>query len=194
MEYDTSKNSSLIKKSRLEKKVLYRIAKVLYRTLPLAVLIILTTKGYIDISNITEKTITKNNYLIGGGMGLIFLYYLITYRIRRITMYIGFGGIENDMIKIPTPVKQAKGSKAVKYIVQPAPAQEEKKENRGRFWILVILIIYIASYSVTPKFSTIINNTTKKSQCIPTNCGNERRSYCTNRCYTTQSACMEAGR
>ena len=133
-------------------------------------------------------------YIMGMIVGL-FLYYVIVYRFWRIILYVGFGGVQNDMINIPVPVKQAKGAKNEKYIVQNAPIQPQQQDGSGRWiLILIILIIYIASYSVTPKYSIPSIPGIKKSQCIPTNCGNLRRSYCTNQCYTTQSQCMAAGR
>lgn len=135
--------------------------------------------------------VSQNNmYIMGTIVGLL-LYYVIVFGIRRIVLYIGFGGIENDTIKIPKPVK---GGKVV--YVAPAPAQ-----NQGvglGLLLLIILIIYIASYSATPKSSSssisipynLIPN--KVVTCIPTGCGNARFSNCTAKCYNNVDDCRKA--
>jgi hypothetical protein len=44
IEHDTAKITSRVKKSYLEKKLLYRMAKVIFRTLPLLAAVILFSK------------------------------------------------------------------------------------------------------------------------------------------------------
>jgi len=108
-----------IKKSFLEKKLPYRIAKVFFLSLPLLP-IILFLLGYINIQGITSKNILSvlqkhvvyNVYILLG----LAAYYLILKGIWRIILYIAFGGLEDDTIKkageATQPVKPAAESVA----------------------------------------------------------------------------------
>ncbi len=92
-----------IKKSSLEKKWYYRVAKVFFTILPLFVVVAALFKGYIKIGSITAKNIAvilqKNtDYIVYAVVGLV-LYYLILKIVWRTFIYLVFGGIEDDTFK-----------------------------------------------------------------------------------------------
>jgi len=92
-----------IKKSYLEQKWCYRVAKVFFLILPLLVAAIVFLNGKINIFDISQKNILgilqKNIvYIIYIAIGLV-LYFLILKAIWRIFLYIAFGGLEDDTRK-----------------------------------------------------------------------------------------------
>ncbi len=92
-----------IKKSSLEQKWYYRVAKVFFTILPLFVAVAGLFKGYINIGNITSKNIAailqkNSDYIVYVVVGLV-LYYLILNIVWSIFLYLVFGGIEDDTIK-----------------------------------------------------------------------------------------------
>jgi len=68
VEHDKTKDMKMIKQSYLEKKLLYRVAKVIFWTLPLLVIVILFSKKYLHIPSITLKNfgtvVSQNNMYI----------------------------------------------------------------------------------------------------------------------------------
>ncbi len=92
-----------IKKSSLEQKWYYRVAKVFFTILPLLIAFFLFFTGYIKIGNITPKNIAailqKNSeYIVYAVVGLV-LYYLILNIVWSTFIYLVFGGIEDDTVK-----------------------------------------------------------------------------------------------
>lgn len=117
-----------IKKSSLEKKWYYRVAKVFFSILPLLIVSLVFFTGYIKIGIITPKNIAaiiaKNSeYIVYAVVGLI-LFYLLLNVIWRTFLYIAFGGLENDTVR--------KGSE----VIQPVnPATQMVP-------IIIILIVF----------------------------------------------------
>jgi len=161
-----------IKKSFLEQKLFYRIAKVFFLLLPFLVVTIIFFKGYINIVYIA--------------IGLA-LYFLILKGIWRIFLYIAFGGLEDD-----TKKKVSEAVRSVNPAIQPTPAPVQNNGLGILFFIIfIILVIYIATYTGTPQKSQSNNNGNKTSQCVPTGCGALWYSSCTKKCYSNQSDCRQ---
>jgi len=118
-----------IKKSYLERKWYYRVAKVFFLILPFLVAVILLNKKIIffGISQKNIAGILQGNilYIIYIAIGLV-LYFLILKAIWKIFLYIAFGGLEDDTIK--------EGSKATQS-VNPATKSVAP---------LIILLIFFA--------------------------------------------------
>ncbi|TSC52593.1 MAG: Uncharacterized protein LiPW39_563 [Parcubacteria group bacterium LiPW_39] len=95
-----------IKKSFLEQKLFYRVAKVIFLILPLLVAVVLFLKGYISIpenirdmsqKNILDMLQKNSAYIVYAVAGLV-AYYLILKLAWRVFLYIAFGGLENDTV------------------------------------------------------------------------------------------------
>ena len=131
-----------IKKSYLEQKWYYRVAKVFFLILPLLVALIILLNGKITICGVLQKNILDflQKYLVYIATGLA-LYYLILKGIWRGFLYIVFGGLEDDTKK--------KGGE------QLAPARSNKIAQLIPFIIiLVIFTIFVLSemgYLTLPK-------------------------------------------
>lgn len=93
-----------IKKSFLETKWYYRVAKMFFILLPLLIL------AFAFLKYLIGSDYAYIGYFMYTLFGLI-PYYLIVYGIWRVFLYIKFGGLENDMKKKIAPVVQ---------VVQPA--------------------------------------------------------------------------
>jgi len=105
-----------IKKSSLEQKWYYRIAKVFFLILPLLVVFFIFLSGKRNLSDIFQKNITdilqKNIvYIIYVVIGLVF-YYLILKWIWRGFLYLIFGGLEDDTKKNDSETAQPVNSSA----------------------------------------------------------------------------------
>ncbi len=92
-----------IKKSSLEQKWYYRVAKVFFTILPLFVAVAGLFMGYIKIGNITAKNIAvilqkNSDYIVYAVVGLV-LYYLILKIVWNTFLYLVFGEIEDDTVK-----------------------------------------------------------------------------------------------
>jgi hypothetical protein len=96
-----------IKKSFLEQKWYYRVAKMFYWLLPLLIL------AFDFFGYLVGSDSAYIGYFVSTLFGLI-PYYLIVYGIWRVFLYIKFGGLENDTKKKVVPVVQ------VAQVVQPA--------------------------------------------------------------------------
>jgi len=104
-----------IKKSELEQKWYYRVARVFFLILPPLAAVVVFLTGKIDISAISQKTILdilqKNTVSIAYIAGGLVLYFLTLTAIWRIFLYIAFGGLEDDTVKkaneVAQPVNQA---------------------------------------------------------------------------------------
>src|SRR4030066_1646199 len=88
-----------IKKSFLEKKLLYRATKVFFLILPIIVIFLLLN-GKINICDTSQKStldiLQKNIVYIA--IGLV-SYFLILIAVWRLFLYIAFGGLEDDTKK-----------------------------------------------------------------------------------------------
>jgi len=128
-----------IKKSYLEQKWYYRVAKVFFLLLPFLVVAIIFFKGHINI-DISQKNISdilqKNSvYIVYVVIGLV-LYFLILKGFWRGFLYIVFGGLEDDTKKKISGVAQSVGPD-----VQPAPAKPNKM-------VLLPIIIIIGVFAI----------------------------------------------
>lgn len=135
-----------IKKSFLEKKLLYRATKVFFLILPLLVAVIVFLNGKINICDISQKNILdilqKNIVYIA--IGLI-SYFLILKAIWRLFLYIVFGGLEDDTKKEESDQSTQTRSKPPK-IMELIPI----------LIILAVVIIFILSemgYITLPKIN-----------------------------------------
>ncbi len=103
-----------IKKSALEKKWYYRIAKIFFLwVFPILVAAALFLVIYSDMSvmfpgDIVATIQANSSYIIGIAIGLG-LYFLILKGIWRGFLYIAFGGLEDDMQKKATEPVQSAG-------------------------------------------------------------------------------------
>jgi len=85
-----------IKKSSLEKKWYYRLAKTFFIILGVIIALLLLLQKRIYICSLPQKL--DVNFLIFILVGLI-LYFLFIILIWRIFLYVAFGGLEDDMKK-----------------------------------------------------------------------------------------------
>jgi len=163
-----------IKRSLLEKKWYYRVAKVFFQVLPLPTVVIVFLKSGITIPEISQKNIptilqANINNIVYAVIGLV-VYYLILKMIWGSFLYIAFGGLEDDtMKKDGVTIDQPKGqiSQSAAPSGHGAIPDKDKKEIGFYVFILIMigLVYWIYSYqSPTPKPN--YNNT-----CIPTGCG-----------------------
>lgn len=135
-----------IKKSSLEKKLIYRVTKVFFLILPILAILLLLN-GKVNVCDISQKstldTIQKNIVYIAFGLTS---YYLIIVALWRLFLYITFGGLEDDTKK--EGHGQSTGAKpALLKIMQIIPI----------LIILAVFIIFILSemgYITLPKIST----------------------------------------
>jgi len=163
-----------IKKSSLEKKLLYRIAKVFFLILPLLVLVIVFLRGDITIVSIVY---------MGGG---IILYYVLLNLVWRCFLYIAFGGLENDTKKPITeriqsinPVNQQRHR-----LVQATQGQNQTSSIVG-IVAFVILITTMVTYSTNDSFLGI---STKNTYGTPCSIEGKNGLYGTDgSCYTCSS-------
>lgn len=162
-----------IRKSYLEQKWYYRVAKVFFLLLPLLIALIVFLNGEISICYISQKNILDilQKNIVYVAIGLV-LYYLILIGIWRCFLYIAFGGLEDD----------AKN----KDDNQPAPIRSKRTKIIQLIPVIIILgvaAIYLLSemgYITLPKInldsfeslnvkSTITpKSTTPKSTCPAT--------------------------
>ncbi len=121
-----------IKKSDLEKKWYYRLAKSLFLILPLLIAIIIFLNGSVSICYAPQKNLLdffqKNIVYIA--IGLI-LYFLIITAIWRLFLYIVFGGLEDDTRK-----KESDQSAVVK----------SEPSKRKKFIPLIVILVLIAIF------------------------------------------------
>lgn len=171
-----------IKKSVLEEKLLYRIAKIFFLILPLLALAIMFLEGYIIIPEITQNNIgyifQKNIiyivYIIGG----LILYYLFLNLIWKGVLYIIFGGLENDTSKPIVGIAQP-----VNLVARPVQPSNQAGSVIG-FVFLIILIMIIVNYS--DDGSSIFSN--KHTYGTSCSANGEKGLYGTNgNCYTCSS-------
>ncbi len=118
-----------IKKSFLEQKWYYRVAKVFLLILPLLVALIFYLKDSIFFLGLLEVNIV---YVV---LGLV-AYYLILKLIWRLFLYIAFGGLENDTKK--------KGSEATQPVRLANPASQQAAPI-----IILVIVFAIAALALS---------------------------------------------
>lgn len=131
-----------IKKSSLEKKWYYRVAKILFLLIPIIVIVFLFLNNRIDISNLPKGNISdilQNDivYIIGG----LILYFIVISAIWRIFLYIAFGGLENDTRKI--------NANAIQQSVSPVPQSTPAKVIGPIIVIIFCIAIFAIAFSQT---------------------------------------------
>ena len=154
-----------IKKSFLEKKLLYRATKVFFLILPIIVIFLLLN-GKINICDTSQKStldiLQKNIVYIA--IGLV-SYFLILIAVWRLFLYIAFGGLEDDTKK--------------KENDQLTQAESKPPKTMQLIPILIILAIFIIfilsemGYITLPKISPNSTGSPKvktipKSTCFTT--------------------------
>jgi len=192
-----------IKRSFLESKWYYRIARVIFLWVPPVlvvvgiILVIISNMSGKSLEDITVVLQSNRSIIIYTLIGL-FAYLLILKGIWRGFLYIVFGGVEDDtkpkVIAVAPPVGQVSqpmvaqdGSAAmVNYL-----KQAEQKRSEGVTWIiLIIIVIWIAYYySSTPSSYTTGGGSktkTSTSTCIPTGCGSNW--HCSGSYYSSSGA------
>ncbi len=169
-----------IKKSSLEQKWYYRVAKVFFLTLPFLVILAMFLMGYIDtsavsqnnISDLLQKNIASLIYLAIG----LAAYYLILKFIWRAFLYIVFGGLEDDTKKKGGGTTQSVNSAILPEQVshqltpQPAPVQD----NSNGFVILFLIFLSVFIYLLGQRFAP---SSTQTSPSIEGG-GSSVRAYC----------------
>lgn len=138
-----------IKKSYLEQKWYYRVAKVFFLLLPLLIALIVFLNGGINICYISQKNILDilQKNIVYVAIGLV-LYYLILIGIWRCFLYIAFGGLEDD-------AKNKDGN-------QPAPIRS--KQTKIIQLIPVIIILGVVAVYLLSKMGYITLPNLNKSR------------------------------
>ena len=183
--YKNEKKITPIKQSFLEKQRRYRILKVIFFALPVAVLLILFFNGKINIPVITQKNILdviESNIRYVWGVFIWYVIYIgIISSIRKLILFVGFGGIINDTIKVPKPLT----GRAAKYAAMITPQTQQQKDNWWRvvFLLIMIMLIIGASYNQSGTYKTYYNSrgttsSTYHKYCNPGNTYN----YSSRRC------------
>lgn len=192
-----------IKKSLLEQKWYYRIAKIIFLWIPLIlVFAVISFTIFSDMSGKSLEDITivlqDNSYFLIYSLIGLALYLLILAGIWRGFLYVVFGGLEDDMRpkiiaavpptgQVSQPIIPQDSSVAVVNYLKEA---ERKKSEAVTWIILIILFIWIAVYysstPSTPSTSTSGGGSSKTSNCIPTGCGSNWQ--CSGTYYSSSGA------
>ena len=188
-----------IKKSYLEQKWHYRVAKVFFLLLPLLIILIFCTS---EKNIIVYQAIgLPLHHLVYIAIGLP-LYYLTLKVTWKIFLYIVFGGLEDDTRKKDVVVTQSAGP-----VIQPTAApvpdskvayEEEKRssDNGGLivFLIIIIVLVYLAfSNQSGPSSSPGGSGGSIKSGCTPTGCPTNYPYYGCGKCWATFDLCHSRG-
>src|SRR3989338_5814371 len=157
-----------IKKSTLEQKWYYRLAKVLFLVLPLLIgILFLLRKRIVVCSSLIQESIfdLSPNYIIFIAIALI-LYFLFLKWIWRGFLYIAFGGLEDDTKKqeddqssVKTESKHEKTAQIIPFIIA--------------FIIFTIIALSKMGYIKLPKINLDNNNNNSD--------GNSRSATCPTR-------------
>lgn len=200
-----------IKKSNLEQRWYYRIAKVFFLLLPLLVVTVLFFRGYIDTSQISINDIVLKKsvpimrensvpimYVVGG----LILYYVVLKGMWRGFLYIAFGGLEDD-----TKKKDAQTAQLVNVSGESVPKPSKRNGVGSVIAVLIfmallyyIYFLYLPSEPVYPPSRTNSDDGSsenKTSACSPpTGCGSLWRcsgSYYVSGVRTDVDACFPRG-
>jgi len=162
-----------IKKSNLEQKWYYRMAKVIFLWIPpLLVTVAIFLLVFVDMRGTGKNVVTilqnDSSYIFYGVGGLI-LYFLILKGIWRGFLYITFGGLEDD-----TKNKSGETIQTVQSVVSPGvSALTPSDKNQIVGWILTLIAlgcIYYVYFIYKSPAPIHINNITTPS-CVSTGCG-----------------------
>lgn len=153
-----------IKKSHLEQKWHYRVAKVLVLLFPIWVV-----GSALVAKKIPTDHLSNTTYIWAGGF---VAYYLCVKVMWRIFLYIAFGGLEDDTIKKEEP-------KPVQVVVQPAKTSPQPATGSGS-GCGALLVIMIIIFGIIMAFAISQSSTGSSSSggggsgsgCTPTGCGN----------------------
>ncbi len=172
-----------IKKSLLEGKIYYRIAKVFFSILPLLVAIVAVVLNFKSLSPLFTKDfaafLEKNTLYIVYGVMAIIVYYVGGNAIWRGFLYVAFGGLIDDTVK-----KQADNAVAGRM------SSKDKNEISSLIALLILLGCIFYAYFIyqSPAPIHIINdnpnipiNYKPVPKCVPTGCGTAWR--CTGSYY-----------
>lgn len=131
-----------VKKSSLEQKWYFRMAKVLLLIFPLVVALIAFVNGKINVCNISPKNILElfQNNILYFAIGLA-AYYIIITAIWRILLYIVFGGLVDD-----TKKKGSEATQSVNPVTQPEPVRPKPANIVG--WILLLIVLSVIAIIV----------------------------------------------
>ncbi|MFH0890513.1 MAG: hypothetical protein V1856_00595 [Candidatus Liptonbacteria bacterium] len=181
----------VIKQSTLEQKWYYRIAKVFFLVLPVAVAIAVVLNKKIitlDILWRDPAPFLKENvdFLVYLTLGII-AYYVALRIIWRGFLYIAFGGLERDTVKNNPPVgqqsagqvAQTTGAQTGQSSQSGAISKEDKKQIGFYLFILVIIAIIYYSYFIWKPANIIIDDDGGGGgdACVPTGCGSQWYCY-----------------
>ena len=118
-----------VKKSSLEQRWYYRVAKVFFLILPILIALLILLNGKVTVCGVLQKSIPDFllKYLVYIVTGLV-LYYLILKGIWRGFLYIVFGGLEDDTKK--------EGSE------QPASAKPKPSKTAELIPLIILFIVF----------------------------------------------------
>lgn len=163
-----------IKKSFLEQKWYYRVAKVLFVWVPLLlvvaaiVLLIFVYMGGLPSESISYAVQGDASYIIWAAIGLA-LYFIILKIIWRGFLYIAFGGFEDDTKKKVIGVTRGT-VQPVSPATRPAMAPSDKNEVFNLVCVLIVIAcIYYAYFIYKPSPQPTPIKTTPG--CVSTGCG-----------------------
>lgn len=155
-----------IKRSSLERKWYYRLAKVFFLILPLLLLLLLLP-GILSGKKVLVCSFVPANFSSIPPEYIVFvvvafiLYYVLLHWIWKGILYVAFGGVEED-------TSGEGNNKVLAALVKPKPQPQMKKEGQI-VWVIVMIVIlaigFLASmgYIELPKInidSLNSNNTT----------------------------------
>lgn len=184
-----------IKRSYLEQKWYYRVAKVIFLWLPpIGIAIILFLVIFSDMIGKSAEDLgvivqSNGSLIVGAVIGLL-IYFLILKGIWRGFLYIAFGGLENDVDKKAGEIARPATISNVPITSAPVTsALTPSDKNQIVGWILMLITIgsiYYAYFIYKPQNivpgpgptnQPVPTNTT----CIPTGCGSQW--YCSGTYY-----------
>ena len=177
-----------IKKSLLERKWYYRVARVIVWVVPVIVIAVLVFKNGINFSEITKLNLVKIlqdnvNAIVYAVIGLL-AYILLIKIVWRATLYIVFGGLENDMAGANVGAKQSQVVGSSGQISQRASLSNEDRKQIGFYLglLVIIAIIYYAYFIWKPVgVNNNNNNNGGGSSCVATGC--DSSWYCAGTYY-----------
>lgn len=181
-----------IKKSFLESKWYYRMAKTALLLLPLFIYLYIYGVGYVSLPQ-TEAVLAEKGMTLGEVVMAIIIYYVLLKVIWRLVLYIGFGGLDDDMKKkkeTPAPVvappQAASGANApavdAAQVVEKYVAAQQKHTGEVILWIIFILCIMFVAFYSNEHSSYVPGVPNPSPKCVPTGCGTNW--YCAGAYYS----------
>lgn len=162
-----------IKKSQLEQKWYYRVAKVILLVLPVLAVAYLVSRAGFPFATLSQKTLaeffTKNiNSIVLTALGIV-AYFVLLNLVWRTMLYVTFGGLINDTMKAPDKTVTAQG--------RPNDPNKNNNEVGLYLFILIIIVLMYWIYNYQPLGQTAAKNSQNdynrdNPTCISTGCGN----------------------